>query len=166
MERTTVYFPKAGVANTDDTLRLAKEHAEREGIQHLVFASTRGYTAERAMEICPNLSLIAVGSYRHRADPRRAREFVARGGKRIFAYEDVKYDYPQDVQDAYRAFGGEGAKVATEVVVCAVRAGLIREGERVIGIGGDYPGADTAFVVVAAADFPRLKVPHIICRPQ
>jgi len=165
-ERRTIYFANPGVGNTDRVLELAKEVAEAENIAHLVFASTRGYTAQRALEICPHLNLVAVGSYRYRADPARTREFESRGYKRIYAYDDVDYDYPRQIQDAYRSIAGEGGKVAPEVVVAAARAGLIQEGERVIGIGGAYPGADTAFVIVASKEFRRLKVPHIICAPR
>lgn len=165
-ERRTVYFANPGVGNTDRVLELAREVAEREGIAYLVFASTRGYTAQRTLEICPHLNLIAVGSYRHRADPARTMEFERRGYKRIYAYDDLKYDYPRQIQDAYRSFAGEGGKVAMEVVLVAARLGLIQEGERVIGIGGAYPGADTAFVIIASREFRRLKVAHVICAPR
>lgn len=164
-QKTTVYFPRAGAANTEETLKLAREAAEREGIKAIIFASTRGNTAIKALEVFAGFKLIAVGSYRYRSDPNLTQKFEAEGGKRIFAYDDVAYDYPRQVQDAYRAFGGEGAKVAMEVVLCAVRAGLVPEGEKVIGIGGTYPGADTAFVIVASSSFDGLKVPLIICTP-
>lgn len=161
-----VYFERPGPANTDRVLGLAAEAARSLGLRRIVLASTRGYTALRALELCAGLEIIAVGSYRSRSNPRLVEEFKAKGGRHFFAYEDIDYDYPQFVQDAYRSFAGEGGKVAMEVVVCAVRAGLVKEGERVIGIGGTFPGADTAFVVVAARDFPRLRVAQMLCAPR
>jgi len=45
-------------------------------------------------------------------------------GKLIFS-EEIDHDYPSDMQRAFRRFG-QGTKVA-------VQAGLVQEGERVIG---------------------------------
>jgi hypothetical protein len=164
--QATVYFPYPGATNTERTLELAKEVAQREGIRNVIFASTRGQTAMKALEICPEFNLIAVGSYRYRSESSLTQSFEEGGGTRIFAYDDVSYDYPREVQNAYRSFGGEGAKVVMEVVLSAVLAGLVPEGEKVIGIGGTYPGADTAFVVIAAGSFGQLRVTQIICTPS
>ena len=163
---STVYFERPGPANTDRVLQLVAEAARVRGISRIVLASTRGHTALRALELCPGLEVIAVGSYRYRSRPALVEEFKARGGRHLFAYEEVDYDYPRPVQDAYRSFAGEGAKVVMEVAVCAVRAGLAEEGEEIIGIGGTFPGADTAFVVVASRDFRRLKVVQMLCAPR
>jgi len=36
----------------------------------------------------------------------------------------------------------------------------------VIGIGGTFPGADTAFVIISAGEFSRIKIEGIICTPR
>ena len=46
-----VYFPKAGRENTDETLRIAFEEAEKRGIRYVVVASTRGETGLKAAEM-------------------------------------------------------------------------------------------------------------------
>jgi len=162
MQRAIEYFEKRGQANTDRTLKLACERAQEAGIQSVVLASTRGYTAGKALEICRGLDLVAVGIGRSSFPTDQAERFQ-QTGKLIFARE-INYDYPSDMQTAFRRFG-QGTKVAVEVVVCAVQAGLVEQGERVIGIGGSSAGADTALVVDASWDFAGVHISEVICKP-
>ena len=162
MQRTIEYFEERGQANTERTLELACQRAHEAGIRSIVLASTRGYTAEKALEICTDLNLIAVGIGRDRFPGEQAGRFQ-RTGKLIFS-EEVDYDYPSDMQRAFRCFG-EGTKVAVEVVVCAVQAGLLKRGERVIGVGGSSRGADTALVIRASRVFSDIHISEIICKP-
>lgn len=162
MQRTIEYFKERGRVNTERTLQLACQRAKEEGVRHIVLASTRGYTAGKALEICVDLDLIAVGIGRASFPVEQAERFQ-RTGKLIFARE-IDYTYPPDMQAAFRRFG-QGTKVAVEVVVCAVQAGLVEEGERVIGIGGSGHGADTALVVDASWDFSSVHISEIICKP-
>lgn len=162
MQRTIEYFEERGQANTERTLELACQRTREEGIRTIVFASTRGYTVDRALEICPGLDLVAVGIGRP-SFPTDQAEHFQQTGKLIFARE-INYDYPPDMRTAFRCFS-QGTKVAVEVVVLAVQAGLVEEGERVIGIGGSGRGADTALVVDASWDFAGAHISEIICKP-
>jgi len=162
MQRATEYYSEAGRGNTDRTLELACQRAREAEISHIVMACTRGYTAGRALALCPDLGLIAVGIGRDRYPEKEAERFTGTG-KLIFSRE-VDYDYPSDMQRAFRRFG-QGTKVAVQVVVCAVRAGLVEEGERVIGIGGSSQGADTALLIRASWDFGDVYVSEVICKP-
>lgn len=162
MQRTVEYFQERGRVNTERTLQLACQWAKEEGIKHIVLASTRGYTAGKALEICADPNLIAVGIGRASFPVEQAEHFQ-RTGKLIFARE-IDYTYPPDMRTAFRRFG-QGTKVAVEVVVCAVQAGLVEEGERVIGIGGSSRGADTALVIDASWDFSGVHISQIICKP-
>ena len=162
MQRTIEYFSDTGPANTERTLELACQRANEEGIGTIVLASTRGYTAGKALEICSGLNLIAVGIGRDRFPAEEAERFQQQG-KLIFSRE-LETDYPSDMQRAFRRFG-QGTKVAVQVVVCAAQAGLVAEGERVIGIGGSSQGADTALVIEASWDFADVRVSEIICKP-
>ena len=162
MQRTIEYFEERGRANTDRVLELACQRAREAGIRSIVLASTRGYTASKALEMCSDLVLIAVGIGRASFPMEQAERFQRRG-ELIFARE-IDYTYPPDMQTAFRRFG-QGTKVAVEVVVCAVQAGLVKEGERVIGIGGSSHGADTALVVDASWDFSGVRISEIICKP-
>jgi hypothetical protein len=162
MQRNIEYFEDRGQPNTERTLGLACQRAREAGIRSIVLASTRGYTAGKALEMCPGLDLIAVGIGRASFPTEQAERFQ-QTGKLIFARE-INYDYPSDMQTAFRRFG-QGTKVAVEVVVCAVQAGLVEEGEHVIGIGGSGRGADTALVVSASWDFAGTHISEIICKP-
>jgi len=162
MPGSVEYFEQRGRANTERTLQLACQRAREEGIRRIVLASTRGYTAGKALEICGDLDLIAVGIGRT-SFPLDEAERFQQGGELIFARE-IDYEYPPDMQSAFRCFG-EGTKVAVEVAVCAVRKGLVAEGERVIAVGGSSRGADTALVVDASWDFSGVHISEIICKP-
>lgn len=162
MERTIEYFEESGRANTEKTLELACERAREAGIGTIVMASTRGYTAGKALEVCSDLNLIAVGGERDRFSADLAERFQ-QTGKLIFTRE-IQYDYPSDMQTAFRRFS-QGTKVAVQVVVCTVQAGLVEEGETVIGIGGSSQGADTALVIRASWGFPDIYISEIICKP-
>lgn len=162
MQRTVEYFEEGGRDNTERTLKLACQRASEVGIETIVMASTRGYTAEKALEICPDRNLIAVGGERDRFSAELADRFQQTGDL-IFTRE-IQYDYPRDMQTAFRRFS-QGTKVAAQVVVCAVQAGLVQEGETVIGIGGSSQGADTALVIRASWGFADIAISEIICKP-
>jgi hypothetical protein len=162
MQRTIEYFSERGPANTERVLKLACQRAQELGIRSIVFASTRGYTAAKAVELCPGMELIAVGIERDRFPAEEAERFQETG-KLIFSRE-IEHDYPPDMQLAFRRFG-QGTKVAVQVVVCATQAGLIKEGETVIGIGGSGQGADTALVIKASWGFSDIQISEIICKP-
>ena len=99
MQRMVEYFEEKGRGNTDRTLELARQRAQEAGIRTVVFASTRSYTAGRALDVCPDLNLIAVGIERDRFAADEAERFE-RTGKLIFARE-VGYSYPADMQTAF-----------------------------------------------------------------
>jgi hypothetical protein len=162
MRRSIEYFEERGPANTERTLELACQRAREAGIETIVLASTRGYTAGKALEMCSDLNLIAVGIQRNRFPAGQAEQFQ-RTGKLIFS-EEVDYSYPSDMQRAFRRFG-QGTKVAVEVVVCAVQTGLVKEGAQVIGVGGSSQGADTALVIRASWDFSDIHISEILCKP-
>jgi hypothetical protein len=162
MQRSIEYFSGTGPANTERTLGLACQRAREVGIDTIVLASTRGYTADKALEICAGLNLIAVGIARDRFPLEDAERFQ-QVGHLIFSRE-IEHDYPADMQRAFRRFG-QGTKVAVQVVVCAVQAGLVKVGEQVIGVGGSGQGADTALVIRASWDFSDVHVSEVICKP-
>jgi hypothetical protein len=162
MKRTIEYFEERGRANTERTLELACQYARQAGIKSIVLASTRGYTAGKALEMCPDLNLIAVGIGRDRF-PEQEIERFQQVGNVIFSRE-VESNYPSDMQSAFRRFG-QGTKVAVQVVVLAVQAGLVDEAETVVGIGGSSRGADTALVIKASWGYPDVEISEILCKP-
>jgi uncharacterized protein len=71
------------------------------------------------------------------------------------------------VAQALRRFG-EGAKVCCEIVMMAVDAGLVPEGEEVFSVAGTARRADTVLLIRSAASkrFFDLKVLEILAKPR
>jgi len=55
-----VYFDKPSRENTDETLKLAKERAEKLGIKNIVVASSSGTTGVKAVEVFKGYNLVVV----------------------------------------------------------------------------------------------------------
>ena len=70
--------------------------------------------------------------------------------------------------------GGHGLRTAVEVIFMAVEAGVLKVGQRVIGVAGTGQGADSAIVMKASrfedAVGPdpgnRLKIEEILAMPK
>jgi hypothetical protein len=62
---------------------------------------------------------------------------------------------------------GQGVKVAVEVAVMALDAGLVPFGQDIISIGGTVEGADAALVIRPAHSdrFFTTQIREIICMP-
>lgn len=76
--------------------------------------------------------------------------------------------YPAGIiANTLRLFG-QGTKVAVEVAVMALDAGLIPFGRDIIAVGGTGRGADTALVIRPAHsnDFFATNILEHICRPR
>ena len=178
-----MYFDKPGKDNTAKTLELAFARGKELGLDEVVLATSKGDTAYMALEIFAGFSLTAVTyhcgwkePFKPVMDPGIRADLEQKGVRVVSAshalsglersfFNKFSGTYPVlVVADTLRLFG-QGTKVAVEVVVGAVQAGLVQEGERVIGVGGSSRGADTALVITASWDFADLYVSEVICKP-
>jgi len=186
MELKTVYFEKPGSANTEETLKLAKERAEALGIKTVVVASTVGDTAVRAMEVFNKSRVIAVTHVTGMRQP-DTQEFTeenrqaveSKGGTVLTTTHSLgglsramrnKYNMSvlgEVIADTLRIFG-QGIKVVCEIAMMAADSGLVRTDEDIIAIAGSGRGADTAVVMKPANthDFFELKIREILCKPH
>lgn len=164
MEKKIVYFTSTGVDNTDAVLDLVKHRATDQGVGTIVLASTRGFTAEKALNALEGLKLVVVGIDRERFSKEMAAKLKEKGFPLLFSQE-VSYQYPEEMQTAFRRFS-QGVKVAVEDVVIACKGGFVEAGVDVVSLAGSSRGADTAIIVNAALDFPSVKVREIICMPR
>jgi len=164
LEKKIVYFPSAGVDNTDAVLSLANQRATELGVRTVVLASTRGFTAEKALRSLEGLRLVVVGIDRERFPQETAAKLKERGFPLLFSHE-VSYQYPEEMKTAFRRFS-QGVKVAVEDAVIACIGGQIEPGQDVVSVAGSSRGADTAIIVSPAWDFPSVKVREIICMPR
>ncbi|MFC1873795.1 pyruvate kinase alpha/beta domain-containing protein [Chloroflexota bacterium] len=186
MEVKTAYFETAGRANTEETLRIARQRAEELGIQTIVIASSRGNTAVQAVEVFKGLRVVVVSSQTGSREPNiqrfteENRKIVESKGAVIIttthAFAGVsramrlKFDTlatGEIIANVLRVFG-QGTKVVCEIALMAADSGLVSVDEDIIAIGGSGGGADTAVVLkpVNTHHFFDLKVREILCKPR
>ena len=182
----TVYYEEPGKKNTESTIKIAKNRAKELGINTIILPSSGGYTAKLALKKVDeeDYQLIVIG-YRDRFPKNLKKELESKGHKILFP-NDYKFDHPSEAWELLRRFG-EGMKVATQVVIMATEAGIVKEGTEVIALGGTgktkFPeggGCDLAIVMEAVKgenffkiDLPTYekkmkgrKIKEILCRPR
>lgn len=185
-EFQSLFFPRPGRINTSITLRLALQCAQQLKIKHIVIASTTGSTALKLCRLAQNaFKIICVTHQTGFSHPGKSELIPSIEDKlnstgvsilrttHLFGGIDraIRRQFgglgpPEIVANAYRTFG-EGTKVAVEIAVMALDAGLIPYGKDIISIAGSSRGADTALVIRPAHShkFFATRVRQIICKP-
>ncbi len=185
MELKTVYFDKMGETNTGAALKLAGQCAADLGIKTIIVASSRGFTAVKAVKALKEFRVIIVTHVAGFAGP-DTQEFIEENRKlveekggiiltaahpfaglsRAMRSKHNMYVLGDIVADSLRIFS-QGVKVACEIAMMAADAGLVRTDEDVICVGGTGRGADTACIIrpVNTHNFFDLRVKGIICKP-
>ncbi len=171
MQRVQVtYFDKTSDEDpeeiTGETLKIARNRGDELGIKIFVVASSTGFVAKKALALLADKSLVLVGEARDWYGKDFLKELESRGVPVLFSHE-IKYNYPTDVQTAYRRLS-EGVKVCPEIVMLASDKGLIPTGAEVMAVAGTGSGADTAMVILSAKskDFKELKIRELLCKPR
>jgi len=185
MDGKVVYFEKPGKQNTEDTLRLARARAEELGIKQGVVASTHGYTALKAAEIFEGsgIEIIAVSistafdkeGWTMNAEERAK---VEQAGARVLTTMHGLADgvaeglYGENtpgsvIANTLRMFS-QGMKVAVEVSIMALEAGVLPRGREIIAVGGTGEGCDTAVVLrpAYARKIKEYRICEILCKPR
>ncbi|MEM3465727.1 MAG: pyruvate kinase alpha/beta domain-containing protein [Candidatus Jordarchaeales archaeon] len=188
MKVSMVLFDHPGPANTDETLRVAKDFAEENKVRDIVVASTTGETALKALQVFPpdKFNLVIVthshgfvkpGEQEFNSDTRKKLE---REGVRVLtcvhALSGVERAFrnklnvwmPVDlIARTLRSIMGDGFKVCIEIALMAADAGLIPVDRDVIAIGGTGRGADTAILLRPSntSNFLDLRVRAVLCKP-
>ncbi len=177
---------KPGKESTQETIRLAVEHARQAGIKHLVVASNAGDTAEQLLPYAQEFEIIVVSQvYGFRGDGQphpmssEMRDKLQAAGMQVYFGTHVLSGaerglstrfqgvYPVEIIAHTLRMFSQGVKVAVEVSVMALDAGLIPEQTPIVAIGGTGRGADTACVIVPAhaQRILETKIKEIICKP-
>lgn len=158
------YYATRGREHVDQTLRLVKTRSAELGVTDIVIASTRGFTAEKALPLFKgsDRNVVVVGTARERFPQDLLDRLTGEGYAVRFSHE-VDYAYPDAVRDAYRRFS-EGVKVAVEIAMIAADEGLVPVDRDVIAMGK----WDTALVVTPARSdhFAELRVRELLCKPR
>jgi hypothetical protein len=181
-----VYFDQPGPGNTLRTLETAAMRAEELGIKNVVVSSTSGETGLTALRFFNPQNLVVVthstGFLRPNYQELKP-EFqkkLEEAGVNILTCQHAfggvgravrkklgTYELEEIIAFALRNFG-EGTKVAIEIAVMAVDAGLILAGKPCISLGGTGKGVDTALLLkpAPAQDFFDVKIMEILAKPR
>ncbi|MEW5768198.1 MAG: pyruvate kinase alpha/beta domain-containing protein [bacterium] len=186
MKREVEYFEKPGPENTEACLEIMEGVVE-EGYRYVVVATTSGETGLAAAKRLQGrgINLVVVthsanfkGPNVEEISPDKRKEIESLGAK-IYTGTILTHSletalaakfsgvYPTTlIAQTLRRFG-EGLKVCCEIVMEAVDAGLIPEGEVVVAVGGTGRGADAVCLIKSAASkrFLDLKVTEILAKP-
>lgn len=182
----TIYFRRPGKANTRATLAAALSRAHELGIRHIVVASSTGATALKLAKILKrHIRVVCVTHHAGFAEPgeceltEKTENELAEQGIPVLRTTHLMAGLDRAVRmkfggigpaelvaSTYRTFG-EGTKVAVEVAVMALDAGLIPYGKDIIAVGGTSSGADTALVIRPAHSrrFFDTRVRETVCKP-
>jgi hypothetical protein len=186
LEIKTVYFEKAGIENTEATLKIARKRAEELGIKTVVIASTVGDTAVKAMDVFKGYKVIVVTHVAGMRQPdtqeftEENRKIVEAKGGTILTTTHALGGLSRAIRNRHNTFVlgeiiadtlrilGQGIKVVCEITAMAADGGLVRTEEDIIAIAGSGHGADTAVVMQPANthNFFDLKVREILCKPR
>lgn len=179
-----LYWETRGRSNTAATLEAAMRRGRELGIRYIVVASNTGETALPLLD--QGFQVVVVShhvGFRQPGDdemPPERRRFFAEKGIPVLTTTHLFGNVERAVTNKFgglypggiiahtlRLFG-QGTKVAVEIAVMALDAGLIPFGEEVIAIGGSGRGADTALVLrpAHARDFFDTEILEIICKPR
>lgn len=187
IRREVLYFDKVGPENTPACLELLQK-AKQEGYRHFVVASTTGDSGVKAARLLcgPEINLVVVGhSVGFRGPnvdeflPEHQQEIERLGGK-VFKGTILTHSLETSIAEMFKGSAptlliantlrrfGHGIKVCCEIVMEAVDAGLIPEGEEVVAAAGTARGWDAVALLRAAASkrFLSLVVLEIWAKPR
>ena len=173
--------------STKTTLEAALARAGELHIKHLIVASTGGSTALELAKLLPNgIEAVCVTHHagfrefgknelteavenklaEHGIPVLRTTHLFA-GVERAIRLKVGGLGPAETIAFTYRTLG-EGTKVAVEIAIMALDAGLIPYGEDVIAIAGTGSGADTAVVIRPShsRQFFDTKIREVIVKPR
>lgn len=185
------YFDKAGPTNTKDVVKAVGERFGMGDIQKVLVPVTSGRTAavfsetlgkehvvtvdeKEAVVVCRNIADRGTGFFNDIIKS-RIDDVMDRVKRRetfdmaLFSTCGENWSVARDLLYAF----GQGMKVCVQIALVAVETQKIEPGKRVIAVGGDEGGVDTAIVLITAGQMDafgpnkkgRLKIEEISCMP-
>lgn len=182
-----MYFEKAGIENTDVTLKVAFNHAANKGIKDIIVASTTGFTARKILQI-PGREAFNIVVVTHNTGfkeegaqsfPADLKQTLIEKGIKVHtgtmvlrslgtAIRDITGGYSEQeiVANTLRMFS-QGVKVCVEIAAMAADGGLIPFID-VVAIAGTGRGADTACTIQANSSnrFFKIRIKEFIAKPK
>jgi len=187
IKREVWYFRGVGPQNTSACLDLL-DRAVAEGFHHLVVASTTGDSGAQAARRLAgkDVNLVVVGHSVGFKGPNidefleEHHQEITRLKGRVLKATILTHSLETSLADQFKGSAptlliantlrrlGQGLKVCCEIVMEAVDAGLVPEGEEVVAVGGTARGWDTVAILKSAASkrFLQLSVLEIRGKPR
>ena len=161
-----MYFKEPGPVNTVDTIKAALTAARERGIKFIVIASNSGASVNKLLEQdTDDINIVAVthhiGFKGPGVDemPAEVRSSLREKGIKVYTGTHLLAGvdrgvrnhfggvYPAEIIAQTLRMFGQGVKVAVEIAVMVLDAGLIPHGEDIISIGGTASGSDAAIII-------------------
>ncbi|GAH89945.1 unnamed protein product [marine sediment metagenome] len=186
MKYEVFYWDKPGKQNTNKTINLALKRARQLKIKNFIIASCSGKTTKKLLKMKKNIRIISVthqaGFYKPGTIEMDKKTKKILEGNGVIVYTGTHFfggigramrlkfgglEAEELVANTLRIFG-QGVKVAVEITIMALDAGLIPYNKEIVSIGGTGIGADTAIVCLPkhGKDFFSFEVREIICKPR
>ena len=180
-----VLFKKAGAGNTKATVDIVLTVSNEKNINEIVFPSVSGYTASFFKNV-RDKNLVCVTHVQGFSENGmnemsiKTREELINFGIKVLTTTHIlsgaergisrKFGgiYPVEIiANTLRMFG-QGVKVAVEIAIMALDAGLVSYGNPIISLGGTEEGVDTAIIIIPshAANILDTKIIEILCKPE
>lgn len=168
----------------DIIIELAALKAKEFNIKHVVIASNSGETAKRAIDKFDNIVWVThafgYGKPNEFEYSQEMKDELVEKGVKVLTTSHILSGAERGLSSRLQGYGpveimahtlrmfGQGTKVAVEVAVMALDAGLIPENEQIISIGGTGRGADTALLLTPAhaSNILNTKIHQTIIKPQ
>ncbi len=186
MKLDIFYWERPGKKNTEQTIEVALKRAKELKIKHFVVASCSGWTTRQLLNKGRNIKIVSVA---HEAGFRedgkcemnkKTERFLRNKGVVVYTGTHFLGGFDRAIRFKFGGVApaelaantlrilGQGIKVAVEIAIMALDAGLIPYNQEIVSIGGSDQGADTAIVCVPkhGKDFFSFEVREIICKPR
>jgi hypothetical protein len=197
-EQAKVYFfNRPGARNTAKVIRAVKERIKRHDISRILVASESGRLAIKLRQNIGGFKIACV-TYEETTRARFQKPVLMKdllAKQRIVVVDTVKeplcnkltfrnwwesqtISLPGPSADLFWmtliCVGGHGFRTAVQNVFMAVKAGAVKEGERVVSVAGTGYGADSAIVMKASRfedavgidPAKRMKIEEILAMPK
>jgi len=185
-KKEILYYESTGEIYTDQTLKIAKQRADKLGIKTLVIASTRGNTGVKAVEYFKGYNVVVVphvtglrGPGQQELTDENKKKIEENGGQVVIAAHafsginraiQAKWTtmYPAGIMAQTLRLFGQGMKVVVEIAAMAADAGVVPADEDVLVVAGSGRGADTAVVLRPANSHNifDMVIREIIAKPS
>jgi len=186
MKTEVLYWNRAGKKNTQGTVDVALRRAQELNIKNIVVASCTGYTTKILLKKAKGIRIVSVTHHTGFEKPgfnemdKKTMDYLRKKGVSIYIGTHffggfgraIRFKFgglePEEIAANTLRIFGEGVKVAIEISVMALDAGLIPYNKEIIAIGGTGEGADTAIVCLPrhGRDFFSFEIREIVCKPR